>query len=338
VAEEPARGGGDFSADASGNSRAANEAEAAGMSVAAAPIQNPSNPAQVARSRRYCAELTRAAARNFYYGLKLLPEPKRSAMFALYAYMRIVDDITDDDDGATVAQREHELQRWQELTRRALAGRMLAGEGHDIWPAFAETVRRYEIPGEIFDEVIAGQTQDLRPIRFRDFDQLYEYCYRVAGVVGLASIRVWGYRGGEQTERLAIARGVAFQLTNILRDLREDGARGRVYLAREDLDAARITPESLVGGVPDDKFEQLIFSQIARAESFYALSEGLEERIAADSRPTLIAMTEIYRGLLKKIANEPARVLRERVSLSMLSKLRIGWRAMRRLRSVPSNT
>jgi len=302
------------------------------MSAAAPAIYDASAIQRLAHSRRCCAELTRAAARNFYYGLKLLPEPKRSAMFALYAYMRMVDDITDGDAPATARDRERALADWQALTHRVLAGHEPPPGSHPIWPAFAKTAVTYGIPAELFDEVIAGQTQDLHPTSFERFDELYDYCYRVAGVVGLASIRVWGYIGGKGTERMAIARGVAFQLTNILRDMREDAARGRIYVATEDLDAAGVAAHSILAGARPEAFTRLVRSQVARAESFYGLSDGLEERVAADSRPTLMAMTEIYRGLLRKIAQEPSRVLHERVSLSVVSKLRIGWRAMRRAR------
>jgi phytoene synthase len=287
------------------------------------------------RSRRYCEQITRAAAKNFYYGLKLLPEPKRSAMFAVYAYMRLVDDIADEEDGRSHEQRVADLEQWRRQTQAALAGQQPAagaasGERDAVWPAFIDVARRYALPAPIFDAVIAGQCQDLAPITFGTFEQLHDYCYQVAGVVGLASIYIWGFEGGRETEELAIARGVAFQLTNILRDLREDAARGRLYLPREDLGRFGLSEADLQtadgGGA---RFLDLMRFEIERAESYYAKSRELEQRIGRDSRPTLIAMTEIYHGLLKKVAAEPQRVLRERVSLSLLHKLRIGWRATR---------
>lgn len=296
--------------------------------AAAFPVAGPS----LARSRTFCEQITRTQARNFYYGLKLLPEPKRSAMFALYAYMRLVDDIADADDGRSPARRLEELEAWRVQTHAVLEGRPLHGQayaGHVVWPAFGEVARRYGLPAYIFDDVIAGQRQDLQPADFGDFPQLREYCYRVAGTVGLASIYIWGFEGGEETERLAVERGVAFQLTNILRDLREDAALGRTYLPTDELAAAGVSVDDLHrlrGGEP---FRHLMRSQIARAEGFYESSRELESRIERDCRPTLVAMTEIYRGLLKKVAVEPERVLRERVSLSLLSKIRIGWRASR---------
>jgi phytoene synthase len=155
----------------------------------------------------------------------------------------------------------------------------------------------------------------------------------VAGVVGLSSIYVWGFEGDAATEELAIARGVAFQLTNILRDLREDAGRGRVYLPREDLSSLNVTREDLLAGRAGKNFNELMHFQIARAEAFYEISAGLEDKISRDSRPTLVAMTAIYRGLLRKVAEEPERVLRERVSLSLLHKLQIGWRAARESRA-----
>jgi len=148
-------------------------------------------------------------------------------------------------------------------------------------------------------------------------------------VVGLASIYIWGFEGGADTESLAIDRGVAFQLTNILRDLREDAARGRTYLPREELTLLKVSEDDLRSARGGKAFSELMRFQIDRAEAYYQTSRSLEERIQRDSRATLVAMTQIYHKLLKKVAQEPERVLRERVSLSLLSKLMIGWRAAR---------
>ncbi|HWE01374.1 MAG TPA: phytoene/squalene synthase family protein [Tepidisphaeraceae bacterium] len=279
------------------------------------------------RSRTYCEQLTRTQAKNFYYGLKLLPESKRAAMFALYAYMRRVDDIADDEDGRSVLQRLDDLESWRIQTQAAVQSQLGEEPCDPVWHALSDAVRRYSIPLSIFDEVIEGQRQDLEPRPFDNFEQLRVYCYRVAGVVGLSSIHVWGFDGGEATQAMAIDRGVAFQLTNILRDLREDAARGRLYLPSEELAAMNVSADDLQHGGAG--FCEMMKFQIDRAESYYRRSADLEERIERDSRPTLRAMTEIYHGLLGKIAADPERVLSERVSLSVLSKLRIGWRALR---------
>ncbi len=280
------------------------------------------------KSREYCAQLTKSEARNFYYGLKLLPEAKRAAMFALYAYMRLVDDIADDEDGRRPNDRAEALDAWDQATRAVIAGQS-PGDHHPLWPAFAEMVERYSVPPRVFHEVIAGQRQDLVNQPFETFEQLREYCYRVAGVVGIASIYIWGFEGGEQTEALAIDRGVAFQLTNILRDLREDSARGRTYLPGQELRAAGITPDELRDTPNHQAFVPFMRQQIARAQSFYESSAPLDARIDADSRPTLTAMTQIYHGLLEKMSLDPQRVLHQRISLSTLAKVRIAWRAAR---------
>jgi phytoene synthase len=279
-------------------------------------------------SREYCAALTKREARNFYYGLKLLPQGKRSAMFALYAYMRLVDDIADGQEGVNLANRSEALDAWSEATQTALSGGR-PNDGHLLWPAFAEMVNQHGVPHHVFQDVIAGQRQDLESPVFHTFEELKEYCYRVAGVVGIASIYIWGFNGGPETESLAIDRGVAFQLTNILRDLREDADRGRVYLPRNELRTAGVTEEQLHSATAGDGFGGLMCQQISRASSFYERSSSLETRISADCRPTLMAMTQIYHGILQKMSADPVRVLRQRVSLSPMAKFRIAWRATR---------
>ncbi|HEX8916043.1 MAG TPA: phytoene/squalene synthase family protein [Humisphaera sp.] len=297
------------------------------------PVADPALGASAA----CCEAITRAQARNFYHGLKLLPEPKRSQMYALYAYMRMLDDIADEDDGRDRARRLADLESWRRLTHDAFEGRLpddppTGPGGADIWPAFADLVGRCSIPRKVFDDAIAGQARDLGTPRFETFDELEDYCYQVAGTVGVASVHVWGYTGGADTIELAAHRGTAFQLTNILRDLREDAAAGRTYLPRQELADAGVTPEDLRAGRVTTGFVALVGRQVARAEAFYERSAPLDPRVDADSRPTLVAMTDIYRGLLKKIARDPGRVLRERVSLSLPDKLWIAWRAKRSMR------
>jgi phytoene synthase len=290
------------------------------------------DPEVLEKSRAYCQDLTKREAKNFYYGLKLLPEPKRSAMYALYAYMRLVDDIADDDaNERTLAQRKGDLDQWEALTHEAIAGNGEGTRGHILWPAFGEMVRRYKVPTKLFEEMIAGQRQDLEPVRIQTFAELHAYCYRVASVVGLASLYVWGFEGGEETLKLSADRGVAFQLTNVLRDVREDAAppRGRCYLPQEELARFGVQEAELARGEMTENVLALLRFQVERAESFYARSAALEGKIRADSRPTLVAMTGIYHGILRKIAENPARVMTERVRLSTVSKVMIGWRAMR---------
>jgi phytoene synthase len=286
----------------------------------------------LSHSRDYCRTLTKKAARNFYYGLKLMPEPKRSAMYALYAYMRLVDDIADDtSNGRGIDQRRADLDQWQQHTHAAIGGS--PSKSHILWPAFAELVHTYNIPAQLFDEMIEGQRQDLEPAPFSTFAELKQYCYRVASVVGLSSIYVWGFTdyppetGETPTKQLAIDRGIAFQLTNILRDFREDLARGRLYFPAEDFAKFRISPDTLSPDSPE--LAAFLKFQVERAESYYQSSAPLAARISADSRPTLAAMTSIYHAILKKIAARPTVILAKRVRLSPISKLLLTWRAMR---------
>jgi 15-cis-phytoene synthase len=282
----------------------------------------------LAQSRQYCAALTKREAKNFYYGLKLLPRPKRNAMFALYAYMRLVDDIADGQDGQNISQRLNSLDAWNDATQSALSTGN-SPDGHQLWPAFIEMVRTHSVPHRVFSDVIAGQRHDLESPIIETFDQLREYCYRVAGVVGIASIFIWGFEGGAQTESLAINRGIAFQLTNILRDLREDAALGRIYIPRAELKAAGIDEQSLRSGESNGEFRRMMQDQINRAQDFYNRSAPLDSLISPDCRPTLTAMTQIYHGILEKISDDPDRVLHQRVSLSAIEKFRIAWRAAR---------
>jgi len=291
--------------------------------------------ASLAESRDYCAALTKREARNFYYGLKLLPQRKRGAMFALYAYMRLVDDIADGQDGQSLSQRSQALDAWNEATQSALAGQT-PRDGHPVWPAFAGMVHEHNVPHHVFQDVIAGQRQDLQSPVFQTFEDLRGYCYRVAGVVGIASIYIWGFQGGAETESIAIDRGIAFQLTNVLRDLREDCDRGRFYIPRDELQAAGVGEDQLRSAVASNGFEPMMRTQIARARDFYQRSAALESLISADCRPTLAAMTDIYHGILEKMAADPACVLRQRISLSAMTKLRIAWRASRSRGGTPA--
>jgi phytoene synthase len=292
-------------------------------------------PETLERSRAFCREITRKQAKNFYYGLKLLPEPKRTAMYALYAYMRLVDDIADDEsNGRTVEQRKKDLDQWEALTVQAIdagkgGGAAAMPRGHILWPAFGEMAARYRVPVKVFGEMITGQRQDLAPAPVPNFAALREYCYRVASVVGVASLYVWGFDGGEETLKLGAEKGIAFQLTNILRDLCEDAARGRCYLPVDELERFGVTIEHIASGKASREFMDLMTFQINRADGFYARSAALKEKVMMDSRPTLVAMTGIYHGLLEKIKARPERVLKRRVKLSTLTKVMIGWRAMR---------
>src|SRR5215213_3696202 len=193
-------------------------------------------------SYRFCGALSRREARNFYYSFLVLPPPLRRSMCALYAFLRHTDDLA--DEPAPLEEKRRALDDW----RQSLDAAMTTGLASS-WPglpALVDTVERHRMPRRLLDLVIDGVTMDLEPRPFATFEDLYGYCYRVASVVGLSCLHIWGYRpeGGRAAE-LAEACGVALQLTNIVRDVREDARQGRIYLPREDLERFGVVPEEL---------------------------------------------------------------------------------------------
>ena len=304
----------------------------------------PDDPA-LATSYEYCRRLTRTRARNFYYGMKLTPEPKRSAMYAVYAYMRACDDLADDATDDPHATRQH-IEAFRQQTTLYLqtnpppsADNAAKGTTSDqtsptFWPAFRHTMRTYPIDPALLNAMLDGQLRDLDPAPFITFDDLYQYCYNVASVVGLTCISVWGYTGGQETRQLAEQRGVAFQLTNILRDLVEDAQRGRLYLPTDELDRFNFTPDTLRAQLldrrPSPDLARLIAHNADRARDYYQRSSTLESFIDTTCRPTSRAVASIYRALLEKIARRPQRILTERVRLTKLHKVIIALTASRK--------
>ena len=267
-------------------------------------------------SYAHCHRIMKAEARNFYFGMRLLPEAKRRGMYALYSFMRVCDDLTDGSNSDRQDRRKI-LQSWREQMHASIDGSLM---GHPIWPAFGDTVRRFGIPAKIFDDAIDGQLQDLDGTEYENFQQLYDYCYQVASTVGLAAIHIWGFSDSRallSAERL----GVAMQLTNIIRDIHEDLGRGRCYLPAEDLRRFDLKIDDFSAAETKISVEEFLHFQIDRARDFYEQSEMLPQWIHRDSRPTLRIMIEIYRGILDRLAGNPCRVMRERVKLSTSEKL-----------------
>jgi phytoene synthase len=295
-------------------------------------------------SQAYCAQVTRERAANFYHGMKLVAEPKRSANYALYAWMRLADDLA--DEAGELAAREVALRQFYEKTlrvidpaggaeaaRAAAGGAVAGGDGGDelLWPAVRDMVLRYGLPTEYLEQMIAGQLLDQKQMRYRTFGELYDYCYKVASVVGLSCIEIWGYEGGAATRQLSEWRGIAFQLTNILRDVMEDAERGRIYLPAEDFGVYDLSPTMFTLDRSGDVVRGI--GKVAqRAVEYYEKSAPLEAKVHPDGRACLWAMTRIYRGLLDQIVRDPAVVLSRRVSLSKWRKLAIAVEASWRRR------
>lgn len=266
----------------------------------------------------FCQRLAKRTAKNFYYSFLTLPVDVRRDMCALYAYMRVCDDLGD-DPGLSPDVRRASLIDWRASVRDALE----TGDAtHPILPALSDVVRRRQVPQKPLLDVIDGIEMDLMPVRYKTFEELSDYCYHVAGAVGLSCIHIWGFEGAVAEEQ-AIKCGLAFQLTNILRDLGEDAAMGRVYLPDEDLERFGYSVENLAAGVIDDRFRRLMAFQVERARSYYRGSEPLLESVSPVGRPVLGAMRRIYGGLLDEIERQRYNVFRKRVSLPRWKKLLI---------------
>jgi phytoene synthase len=264
-----------------------------------------------------CEALTRAAAANFYYGIRLLGAEKRRAMCAVYAFARTVDDIGDGDDSV---ERKLELLA---ATRASLQG--LSGAPTPISLALQDAQRRFALPQDALEDLIAGVEMDVLGRRYQTFAQLLDYCRHVAGTVGRLCVAIFGSSDPERAERLAEDLGVAMQLTNILRDVREDFERGRVYLPGEDLERFGC-PQPLEAPAAD--FARLVAFEAARAERWFARGLPLLDVIDARSGACVAAMCGIYRRILVRIRQRPALVREGRIALPSWEK---GWVALRSL-------
>jgi 15-cis-phytoene synthase len=275
------------------------------------------------RSYRYCRYVARKRAKNFYYSFLLLEKQQRNAMCAVYAFMRYCDDLSDDPTATDKEKLREAITQWRVELAHALKGEFGA---HPLWPAFYDTVQRYQIPHRFFHEMIDGITSDLEPREIQTFDELYRYCYQVASVVGLTIIHIFGFTS---IKALVLAEkcGVAFQLTNIIRDVREDAHLGRIYLPMEDLRRFSVPVEQLKEGMEDDRFRDFIRYEAERARQYYEESAGLSEMIQPGSRRSLWALRAIYQRLLSRIESANYAVLSSRINVPASSKLLLMGRA-----------
>jgi phytoene synthase len=260
-------------------------------------------------SYAFCRSIARTRARNFYYSFLLLSREQRNAMCAVYAFMRYCDDVSEGEGASGEA-----IARWRIDLDRALAGQY--GD-NPLWPAFHDTVRRYKIPHSYFHEMIDGVGSDLQARQIETFDELYRYCYLVASVVGLTIIHIFGFESPEAL-KLAEKCGIAFQLTNILRDVREDLENRRVYIPLEDI--RRFNADL---SKRDDNFVRLMRFEAERARSYYDESRPLLDLIHRRSRASLWALIEIYSRLLGRIERSSFDVLQRRIRVPTWEKLAI---------------
>jgi 15-cis-phytoene synthase len=275
-----------------------------------------------------CREIARREAKNFYYAFIALPMPRRNAICAIYAFMRKADDLSD-DESIPSEERRSRLDAWLKDWRAASGG---AQTSDPVFIAVRDATARFAIPLNLLDELVSGVTMDLDRAEsgeadtYATFADLYRYCYLVASVVGLVCIRIFGYTD-PRAEKLAEETGIAFQLTNILRDVAEDAERNRIYLPVEDLAKHGVTLESLLhraSGKPASDKERALLKEIAqRAENYYRSAEKLLPYIDAESRPALRVLVAIYHALLKRIERADYDVFSRRASVPLRQKLGI---------------
>ena len=248
-------------------------------------------------------------------------------MCALYAFMRITDDLGDSDE--PVAVRSAQLKAWRASLTRACDQPPAGDFDHPLLPAMADVIRHTGLPVEHLTAVIDGVEMDLRPVEYGTFAELERYCYHVAGAVGLACIHLWGFHD-DRAPAAAVDCGTALQLTNILRDLKEDAALGRVYLPRDHLAQFGLTPEEVRNSLTatDQRFRDLMQFETQLAREYYARAAVLFDYLDPHGKPILETMLGIYGGLLREISRPPERVLHERVSLSRWKKLAIAGQAV----------
>jgi squalene synthase HpnC len=296
-----------------------------------APQLSPS-PRDVAASYAECHSIARGAHSNFYPAFFLLPKPKRDAIVALYAFMRLIDDVS--DKGASVAEKQRGLAKWRAALDEAVTGHSQAFDGNaaralpsermfgewEVLPALVDTMQRYKMPARYLHDLISGAEMDLTIQTYPTFARLEEYCYRVAGTVGLTCTHIFGFRDPKALE-LSEKLGLAFQLTNIIRDVREDFTLARVYLPEEDLLRYGVTHDDLARNEATLGARELLRFEAERAWTLYEEGAALISMIDEDSRGTLWLLVHTYSSLLARIESLDFAVFGERVRLSKAEKM-----------------
>ena len=267
----------------------------------------------------YCQQKAAASGSSFYYSFLFLPLERRQAIMALYAFCREVDDVVDECQDPALASTK--LAWWRQEVERIGSGQ----PQHPVGQALQAAGRRFNLPGEQLLEIIDGMEMDLQQARYLDFKGLSLYCYRVASVVGLLAAEIFGFQD-RQTLKYAHDLGMAFQLTNIIRDIGEDARRGRIYIPMDELKQFNVPAADILNGRYSDNFTALMRFQLERAQRYY--DQALEQLPPADrksQRPGLV-MAAIYRTLLKEFEAEKFQVLHQRIALTPVRKLWLAWK------------
>ena len=280
------------------------------------------------RAYDHCQQVAKEHARNFYYAFRTLPLSKRRAIYAAYAICRLWDDIADDD--LPLSEKRRMFAETRRTLATTLAGEALTSHSSSLTPrntppefiALADATSAFSIPVRYYDEILDGVESDLIKDRFANFAELRDYCYKVASVVGLVCIEVFGY-DDPKAEGYAIDMGIALQLTNILRDVREDAGRDRIYIPQDELAQFGYTEEDLKNHVINEQFRSLMKYQVDRAKSYYERSRPLFDMVELESRTCLRVLHEAYAAILDRIEQSGFDVYSQRIGLSVSEKLLI---------------
>ncbi len=268
---------------------------------------------------QYCQEKAAASGSSFYYSFLFLPRDKRRAITALYAFCREVDDVVDECKDSSVARST--LNWWREQVVEIYGGK----PQHPVALALVPVVAQFNLPREHLLEIIDGMEMDLDQPRYPDFKSLQLYCYRVASVVGLLSVEIFGY-SDRQTLKYAHDLGIAFQLTNIIRDVGEDARRNRIYLPMDEMQQYNVTAADILNANESENFRRLMDFQIERAERYYQQALSHLPAVDRKSQRTGLIMAAIYRATLGEVVASGCHVLKERISLTPLRKLWLAWK------------
>jgi len=309
----------------------------------------PSFSNEIEKAYRYCENVTKTHAKSFYFAAKFLPKPKRQAVYPIYAFCRHVDDAVDDAESSSEEKIVEAIERWKaildEIYNSSLECKVLRikSENRDsrlktqdsrlILIAWQDLLKKHKIPPNLPLELMQGVLMDTHTKRYETFDDLYVYCYRVASTVGLMSSEILGY-SDKIALRYAKALGIAMQLTNILRDVKEDAAMGRIYLPQEDLRKFGISNEQIFAGEINDNFIEMMKFQIGRARDYYLTGEKGISLLEKDSRFTVLLASRIYARILDEIEKQNYDVFTRRAHITSSQKLfsipKI-WREARKL-------
>ncbi|MBN17929.1 MAG: squalene synthase HpnD [Chloroflexi bacterium] len=262
---------------------------------------------------KYCEDITKQNAKNFYYAFKLLPKPKRLAIYATYAFCRICDDIVDSLD-----KNESKLDKLDKL-KISLININSKKNHNPIFLALSDAITKFNIPKNYYLELILGVQSDISKHRFNNFNELSKYCYQVASVVGLICIEIFGYKDSN-AKKLAIELGYAMQITNILRDLKEDLTLGRIYIPLDEINKFNYSEDELLKSLTNDNFKLLMKFQAERAQKYYTNSKPLFNMINKDSRACIELMHHTYNKILNLIIEHNFNVFDQRIKISKFEK------------------